>query len=198
MASIETIKIRATIEGAGIRAETGGNAANILSFSVRQVRGAPTTFDASIKIKATGSTSPTGDPLTISAGTDSTKRKIFTGMVTKATISPCWDDPSYVIMNLSGADVMYLLEGKKFTRRSEVTQASWVSIEGVNRRGLKSGKFKYRAGKVTHTSAAGLEEDVKVVSVVDMTGQNQMGKMSTVNDTDASQEIVPLIVERVD
>ena len=39
-------------------------------------------------------------------------------------------------------DVLYKLEGKKYTRRCRTHQSSWVAINSVVRPGLRSGKFQ--------------------------------------------------------
>lgn len=140
MAEIELVKIRAKIQiGNNLEVETP----YIQSFNVRKARGESSTFDASLKVKHEHieKSSLNGEVL-IHAGRDVPKL-IFTGIVKKASISPCWDDPGYVFMNISGADASSLLQGKKFTRRCRATKGTWVSIESVARPGLRDGKFAY-------------------------------------------------------
>ena len=139
---ITQVKVRAKITiGNSLTVETP----YILSFNVSKVRGQISTFDASLKIPGDDITrSITGDHIKIYAGTSSsyTSNVVFSGIVKNITISPCWDDPQYIFMNVSGEDILSTLRGKKYTRRSTATTASWISIDGVARKGLRSGKFK--------------------------------------------------------
>jgi len=135
---IERIKVRATIEVGSITVVTPF----IQSFNVRKQRGQVSTFDASLKVAADEVYGPiTGGPVTISAGEESREILIFTGMCRSAKISPCFDDPKYVILSISGADNLILLKGKTFTRRCRSSRSTWVAITDVVREGLKSGKF---------------------------------------------------------
>jgi len=137
--SIEQVKIRARIEIGGISVSTP----YIQSFNVRKQRGQVSTFDASLKVSHDQvSGKLTGGEVRIYAGEGSTNL-IFTGMCRAAKISPCYDDPKYVILSVSGADVLSLLSGKKYTRRCRSTKSTWVSITGVTREGFKSGKLAY-------------------------------------------------------
>ena len=140
--AIRRIKIRARIEVSGITAETP----YIQSFNVNKRRGQVSTFDASLKVSSDSvGGSIAGGMVVIYAGEgDSGKsNKIFTGICRAAKISPCFDDPKYVILSISGADQMSLLEGKRYTRRCRSSQSTWTAITGVIRKGLKSGKFAY-------------------------------------------------------
>lgn len=140
--SITQVKVRARITiGTSLTVETP----YILSFNVSKVRGQISTFDASLKILGTAVTrSISGDHIKIYAGANLANNVIFSGIVKVIKVSPCWDDPQYVFMNVSGEDILSILRGKKYTRRSTATTASWISIDGVSRRGLRSGKFKAR------------------------------------------------------
>lgn len=124
---------------------------HILSFNVDKARGQISSFSASLKVLHSNVTSSAilGDTITISAGTSTVRNTIFTGIVRKATITPCRDDPAYVILNLSGNDVMSRLEGKKFTRRCRYHKSVWVGIEGITRPGLRSGKLAYTVKDTT-------------------------------------------------
>lgn len=151
MATIELVKVRARVSiGSDIIANTpyfAGVTNQILSFNVDKARGRSASFSASLKVlanQATGALS--GDTIVIEAGED-TPRKIFTGIVRGINISPCREDPSYVIMNVSGSDELSKLAGKKFTRRCRATRGTWVSIEGIARPGLRSGAFQYVPNK---------------------------------------------------
>jgi hypothetical protein len=145
--TIEQIKIRAKIEigdagGASLTVETP----YILAFSVTKQRGSISSFNARIKVShssVTGSIGGGGGYIKIYDGVNSPTRLIFTGIIENMQITPVFDDPSFVNINLSGSDTLRLLAGKKFTRRCRSTKATWVSITGVVRESLKSGKFKY-------------------------------------------------------
>ena len=134
--SITTVPVRATVTVGGLVVSTP----YVQSFTVSKTRGQISTCDLSLKVKF-DELSTTGG-ITIEAGTKGNLKTIFKGVVKKATVSPCWDDPSYVIINISGMDVLYKLEGKKYTRRCRTHQSSWVAINSVVRPGLRSGKFQ--------------------------------------------------------
>ena len=134
---IERIPIRAKIifnDGAEV------NTPYILSFSVNKQRGSYSTFSASLKVLSKDVNSITGK-VVIWAGEKDSLKKIFTGIIKKKIQSPCWDDPSYQTINISGADELVKLEGMKFTRRQFISDTSWVKITSVSP-GLKSGKLK--------------------------------------------------------
>jgi len=138
--SIEVVPVRATVKLNGLEIKTP----YVLSFSVRKARGQISTFDASLKISHDDINSfVAGGSVSISAGVKGSEKKIFTGIVTQAKIEPCHDDPIYVILSISGKDVLMILEGKKFTRRCRATKGAFCTITAVVRRGLKSGKWAY-------------------------------------------------------
>ena len=158
--AIDMVKIRAEITIGSLSVVTP----YILSFNVTKNRGAISTFSASLKINSSSMNSNlSGNSVQISAGEGSANNLIFTGTVKKASMSPCWDDPSYVLLNISGEDILSFLRGKKYTRRCRGTQSSWVSITGVTRKGLKSGKFKARREESFSINSAELEENSKVI-----------------------------------
>lgn len=142
--SIKMVKIRAKITiGTTLTVETP----YIQSFSVNKTRGQPSTFNASLKVAGDRIYGTTGGAhIKIYAGSKSTytSNLIFSGKVLKSTISPNFEDPTYVILSISGADILHTLQGKKYTRRSIASESSWVSINGVVRQGLRSGKFAAR------------------------------------------------------
>lgn len=157
--AIDLVKVRAKITIGNITVETPF----IQSFSVRKARGQVASFDASLKIEHTEiSESQVSGPITIEAGADGSMPKIFTGIVKKATVSPCWDDPGYVILNISGTDIMGNLQGKKYTRRCRATKSTWVSINSVVREGLRDGRFDYDFNTLRTTSG----ESIKVQEVI--------------------------------
>lgn len=136
--SIDLVKIRATVKiGNSVSVSTP----YIQSFNVRKSRGQLSTFDAALKVEYEQVNNNIGGGVSITAGTESNQNLIFTGILKKATIGPCWDDPGYVILNISGTDVLSKLQGKKYTRRCRATHSTWVSINSVNRKGLRGGTF---------------------------------------------------------
>lgn len=144
--SIEVVPVRATVELNGLKIKTP----YVLSFSVRKARGQVSTFDASLKVSHDDMNGfVAGGNVVISAGVKGSEKKIFTGIVTQAKIEPCHDDPIYVILSISGKDVLMLLEGKKFTRRCRATKGAFCTITGVGRRGLKSGKWAFDLNTIT-------------------------------------------------
>jgi hypothetical protein len=144
--AIQMVKIRAEIGIGSLRAGTPplGHSNHILSFNVDKNRGQISTFSASLKVKhGEVSANLVGDSIQISAGENSPSNRIFTGIIRSANITPCRDDPAFVILNVSGNDVLSRLEGKKYTRRCRSTKGTWVAINGVTRPGLRSGKLAY-------------------------------------------------------
>lgn len=145
--SIEQIPIRARIEASGFSVETP----YILSFNVNKQRGTFSTFSASIKIKGEDVDKLAGE-VVIYAGKKGYLNKIFTGFIKKRKPSPCWDDPSYIIINIEGADVLSKLVSKKFNRRQTVSDTSWAMITNVSP-GLRSGTLKFTKDPVLLSSA---------------------------------------------
>jgi hypothetical protein len=150
--AIHMVKVRARIQIGSMSAATppiagtGGN--HILSFGVERARGRISTFNASLKVKH-GDVSGTiqGDSVKIYAGTTGGMPLIYTGIVKTANVGPCREDPGFVILNISGEDVLTKLNGKKFTRRCRSSKGVWISIEGIVRPGIRSGRFQYQPGE---------------------------------------------------
>jgi hypothetical protein len=178
--SIKQIPIRAKIEVAGATVETP----YVLSFNVHRRRGSPATFDASVKVKGgLSGVGSAGGGIVISAGSGGVS-KIFTGIVRAAKITPCWDDPSYVNVTLSGDDTLSLLKGKKYSRRCRGTKATFCIITDVTRSGLKSGKFatltgasfELEPGKMNTEMAQtsqGINSSIKGLKVTETGGADQ-------------------------
>jgi len=170
--AINMVKIRARVSIGDLVVETP----YILSFNVTKSRGQLSTFSVSLKVKHVDVGGPiVGDSVLIEAGEGSPAKKIFSGITKSANITPCRDDPLYVILNLSGTDILSVLQGKKYTRRCRSTKGMWVSIESISRPGLKSGKFSYvqaepdfdttpidvtKKDNVTKTQVKGIPENV--------------------------------------
>lgn len=142
--AITTVPVRATISVGGMSISTPF----ILSFSVRRSRGQISTFDASLKVAHGEFSGLTGGTISIKAGIEGSEKQIFTGIVRNAKLTPCWDDPNYVMLTISGNDVLSLLQGKKYTRRCRATRGQFCVITSVARKGLKSGKFTYDSENV--------------------------------------------------
>lgn len=190
MANINQIPVRAKIVGGGINAQTP----YVLSFTVNKRRGQPSTFQASVKMKAHDVGSISGN-IQIWAGQGSPSRKIFTGIITEATMTPSFDDPTYVVINVSGSDVLKLLEGKKFVRRQITAEACWMEITGVNRRGLRSSKFKYLKGQPTFILTDSLASNSEVVQTADIGNFNMLNNIGSAPKSVVNDEIVPLEVD---
>lgn len=143
--TIDTVKIRATITLGSITVQTP----YILSFNVTRQRGSKSTFSASLKVRGSDLGNLSDSKVVIQAGTFSGEKTIFTGFVLSSKPSPCWDDPSFIILNISGSDVLYKLENKKFTRRQVDAASKWASIDSVTREAEVSGAFKLKNKPVT-------------------------------------------------
>lgn len=161
MTDIQQVKIRAKVEIGTLVVETP----YILSFNVRKARGQISTFDTTLKI-GHNIGNITGDSVVIYAGEGSASKKIFTGIVKRAQQSPCFDDPEFSLLTVSGEDVLSLLRNRKYTRRVKATKACWASIDSVTRPGHKNGKFKY------------VKEEVLVVSDDDINKAYSLIKQS--------------------
>jgi len=152
--AIKRVKCRASVSIGGITVNTPF----VQSFNVRKQRGQVSTFDASLKVPAETSLNIAGGDVVISAGENSASDTIFTGTCRQAKVSPCFDDPQYVILSISGADKLSLLQGKRFTRRCRATETAWCAITGVTRKGLKSGKFAYNTEPIIDINDGRLEK----------------------------------------
>lgn len=113
----------ATIQGQKVRAKVtigGGTIVvtpNVVSFNVRRARNQmAATFSASLKIPHT-TANDIGADIIIEAGLKGRLNKIFTGTIEKSTINPIRTDASMVMLNISGRDVLGILEGQKINRR---------------------------------------------------------------------------------
>jgi len=168
--SINQVKCRAEVVVGGLSVKTPF----VQSFNVRKQRGQPGTFDASLKVlgSSISGSSAGGDVKIYGQG-----NLIFTGICRQAKISPCFDDPAYVILSISGADALSQLYGKKYTRRCRSTQATWAGITGVVREGLRSGKFMYNGQKLFTTVGGGPQSEY------DFTGSSRTSPTPSVKPT---------------
>ena len=118
MATIRGQRIRAkiTIDGLASSVETP----NVVSFNVSRSRGQMSaTFSASIKVSHSDIDNLVNTTILIEAGTldGGGLRPIFTGTIERIVVNPVRTDASKVMLNLSGRDVLSILEGQKVNRR---------------------------------------------------------------------------------
>lgn len=146
----------------------------IQSFSVNKSRGSASNFNASLKVLGENLSFVTGE-VAIYAGTQDNMPLIFTGFIKKVVPSPVWDDPAYLMLNISGTDVLYRLDNKRFTRRQAYSDSTWATITSV-RDGLKSSRLKYapQEPQLIPTKGGIVEEDKQTLSTKD-----NPAKMST-------------------
>ena len=198
--AIHMIRVRAMIEIGNLRAGTPplGYDNHVLTFNVDRARGRVATFNASLKVKhddVRGTIQ--GSEIKIYAGTVSDMPKIYTGTVKTANMGPCREDPGYVILNISGEDILSKLNGKKFTRRCRSSRGVWVSIQGLVRPGLRSGQFQYIPGK-KWLGSTGADVD-KVGPPVDAKQLGHPGKQAEkVSTSEGPPQEVHLQVQFVD
>lgn len=176
--AIDMVKIRAKITIGTLVVQTP----YILSFSVNITRGNISTFNASLKVpyfEITGSL--VGDSIKIEAGENNPSSTVFSGIVRKTTISPVFDDPTFVLMNMSGDDILSKLNGKKYTRRCRSTNTSWVTIDNITRQGLRTGKFRAKKSDyidMVHTDELEKSSETKTRTFTD-TFNEQSSKTPT-------------------
>ena len=61
-------------------------------------------------------------------------RKVFTGYVLKMGFNPCREDAEFMFLNVSGNDIFYSLQNKKFTRRAKASNLEiWGAVTSVVR-----------------------------------------------------------------
>ena len=142
MVDLKMVPVRARVSVGGLIAETPF----VTSFNVNRSRGQISTFSATIKVHYGQLGNAVGGDVVIEAGPEGSINKIFTGICRSSNITPCRDDPAYILLTISGNDILSELQGKKITRRCKSSATTWVSITGVVRQGLKSGKLTYVPG----------------------------------------------------
>ena len=140
MSELKLVPVRATINVGGLTAITP----YVTSFNVNRARGQVSTFSATIKVHYNQLSDAVGGNVTISAGPRGQEHLIFTGICRSSNVTPCRDDPAYVLLTISGEDILSELKNKKVTRRVKSSLATWVEITGVVRPGIKSGKLAYQ------------------------------------------------------
>jgi len=145
MAQLIMVRCRCRVTVGGLVAGTPCNYTNhVLSFNVDKSRGQPGTCSVSIRAqKGEAGFASNRGVITIAAGQNGANNSIFYGYIRSVTISPCREYPNCVMLNVTGVDALSKLEGKKYTRRCRSQLASWVSIDGVAREGIRSGKLMW-------------------------------------------------------
>ena len=137
--AIDVINIRAVVDFEDTNFSV--STPYIQSFNVTKTRNTVSTFTLAVKVESTRLNDVAGE-LSIYAGVRGKTKKIFTGFVKKVVPSPVLDDPKYVMLNITGTDILYRLENKKVTRRELDSDTSWAMITGV-RSGNKSSLLKF-------------------------------------------------------
>jgi len=138
MATIRTQRIRAKITIKGLSPiETP----DVLSFNVSRARGQMSaSFSASLKVSHQDLSRLVDNTIEIEAGTvDSGLNKIFTGFIERTIVNPIRTDASKVMLNISGRDVLSILDGQKINRRVRTYKGGggppqrWGAVTGVLR-----------------------------------------------------------------
>lgn len=184
--AIQRVKCRAEVSVGGITIRTPF----VQSFNVRKQRGQVSTFTASLKVPAGTSSQLAGGDVIIKAGEEGSLNTIFTGICRQANVSPCFDDPQYVLVSISGVDKLSLLQGKKFTRRCRATDTAWCAITGVSRKGLKSGKFAYNTEPILDIKSGKIERQNNLAG---FRAENIKDAIKPASTSNSGKEMVPKI-----
>ena len=147
---INSVPIRATVTIGNKSVSTP----YVLSFSVNKVRNSISTFQASLKMHIDDITAISNNKVVITAGSEGKERVIFTGYNLSSQPTPSWDDPGYVVLNISGKDILHRLEKEKYTRRQIFERNKWALITGLERRAIKGAQFEL-VNQETMTSTGG-------------------------------------------
>jgi len=158
--ALNTVAVRAEIQLGNLNIVTP----HVLSFNVKKERNKKSTFSASVKVLAVELTQLGGSNVVIYAGTDGNTSKIFTGDVLQTNPSPCWEDPKYVVLNISGSDITHRLENEKYTRLQEYSKSKWALITGVNRKATKGAQFKLVNHPVINTTDGNSTTDDQIAN----------------------------------
>jgi hypothetical protein len=190
--AIEMVKVRAKITVGGLSAGTPplGFNNHILSFNVDKARGQLSSFSASLKVRRdeVSGGALNNAAIEIWAGENSASTQIFSGLVKTVTISPNRDDPSYVILNISGTDILSRLNGRKFTRRCRSSKGVWISIDNMSRPGLRDGKLAFSGNEKSLTTWGG--DVFKGDNLTTTRTATTKGNVETVKDDYVNKEIV--------
>jgi hypothetical protein len=131
----------------------------VKSFNITQTRGSlKNSFSATVEIPGNASLGNLNGNIVIYAGTKQNylSRKRFTGVINSVQATPSPGKPNYMLLNISGVDIMYKLENKKFSRRIPSEGLGvFVTIEGAKSQrpsGVWSIDKTIRTGRSTFTS----------------------------------------------
>jgi hypothetical protein len=149
---IEVTAIRAKVTFGTVVVETP----YILSFGVSKSRNSSSTFNAAVKILTDDLGNITDNNIVIEAGVLDDLNTIFTGYVLRTAPSPCWEDPNYVTLNISGSDILYRLQNEKYTRRQIAKQNKWAAIDSVTKKADKGAQFKLINSEVLVTTGGSM------------------------------------------
>jgi hypothetical protein len=113
---------------------------DVKSFTVSKSRGnLSSQFSASIEIPSDFAI-PAGEDIVIEAGTEGNMRRIFTGRVLSVTVNPSFEDASSYVVNMSGQDRFYELEGKNISRRQRARGlSSFAAIASISSKAPQKG-----------------------------------------------------------
>ena len=179
--AITAVPIRATIEMGNTTVKTP----YILSFNVTKTRNQKSTFQASVKVKGDKVANIDADDIVIHAGERGNEKKIFTGFILKANPSPCWEDPTYVVLNISGADCLHKLEHEKYTRRQIGSKNKWAIINSVVTKFDKGDQFKLGNEpmvKTTDGDFRSVDEKIGATFGQDAKGLSSTGSIKSANE----------------
>jgi hypothetical protein len=113
---------------------------DVKSFTVTKSRGTlASQFSASIEIPSSFAI-PAGEDLVIEAGTDGNLRRLFTGRILTVTVNPSFENAASYIVNLSGQDKFFDLEGKNVSRRQRSRAlSSFAAITSITAKSPQKG-----------------------------------------------------------
>ncbi len=135
-ANITLEKIRTRVSFGSLVFETP----QVQSWSVSRSRSSlAATFNCSIEVPAT-TVFPADQDIVREAGTLGNLKQRFVGQVYQITVNPSFDDASNYVINLSGSDKFFELEGKTFSRRQRTRgPTTFAAITGVSSKAPQKG-----------------------------------------------------------
>lgn len=153
--SIEQIRARVVINSYVIETPF------VKSFNITKSRSSlSNSFSASIEVPVNTSFGSLNGNIVIYAGTKENylNRRLFTGIIKQISANPSPGKPNYMLLNLSGNDILYKLENKKFSRRIPSDGPGvFVTIEGAKTQrpsGVWTIDKTNRTGKTTTMSSS--------------------------------------------
>lgn len=153
--NIEVEKIRARVVINDYIVETP----YVKSFSINKSRTTNIgTFSCTLEIPANANIGYSSGTIEIYAGTEANYMSLrrFTGVIRQITPNPAPGKPNYMLLSISGRDIMYKLENKKFSRRIPSDGPGiFVTIEGSKSQRPSSvwaSDRRVKTGQVTYTN----------------------------------------------